>query len=249
MCRWGCAEFNSTFMCKWCGTRYCRECLKGEYTGLMKDSTTCAKCHQKKCQGQRVEAVLKEYLNNDENSGKKGAKSAGGSRAAASAKRGKSAGKKKSGKSVKSKSGKKKGGSLSEVNTRAQLSAYCMARRKNPSNIFAIVVMATLSCRQRISLRDLLAHLRLSDKTLLVPCIPRRSFTRAQISVRAGITKELTLGAEVAIAGSPSWVKASPTIQTKITGNLVALVFVRINVGVIMKVVPRIFANYRWCHF
>ncbi|KAK3792140.1 hypothetical protein RRG08_055403 [Elysia crispata] len=109
MCRWGCPENNSTFMCKWCGTRYCRECLKGEYTGLMKDSTTCAKCHQKKCQGQRVEGVLKEYLKNDENSGKRGAKSAGKSRSS-SAKRGKSAGSKTSAKSKggKTKSGKKK---------------------------------------------------------------------------------------------------------------------------------------------
>ncbi|XP_059164462.1 uncharacterized protein LOC131947300 isoform X2 [Physella acuta] len=99
-------------MCKWCGTRYCRECLKGEFTGQMREAVICAKCNQKNCQGQKVETVLKEYMKDDENGGKRGAKSAGSSRSGSPSKKGKSGGKKsgksKSGKS-KSKSGKKGG--------------------------------------------------------------------------------------------------------------------------------------------
>ncbi|CAL1540000.1 unnamed protein product [Lymnaea stagnalis] len=113
MCRWGCPAFNSTFMCKWCGTRYCKECMRGEFAGNMKESAICAKCHQKRCQGQKVEGVLKEYMKNDENGGKgkKGLKSASSSRGKSPSQKGKkSGGGKKSGKSKgKTKSGKKGG--------------------------------------------------------------------------------------------------------------------------------------------
>ena len=33
-------------MCKWCGTRYCKECLKGDFTGEMKEPTKCRVCNQ-----------------------------------------------------------------------------------------------------------------------------------------------------------------------------------------------------------
>ncbi len=37
-----------TFQCKWCGTRFCRECLKGDFNGQMKDEAplVCYKCKQ-----------------------------------------------------------------------------------------------------------------------------------------------------------------------------------------------------------
>ncbi|XP_055892473.1 uncharacterized protein LOC129927425 [Biomphalaria glabrata] len=109
MCRWGCEAFNSTFMCKWCGTRYCRECLKGEFTGAMKESTHCVKCNQKRCQGQKVETVLKEYMNKEEEKGgKRSSSSASSKRNKTSAKKGKSGSGKKSGKSKSGKKGGKK---------------------------------------------------------------------------------------------------------------------------------------------
>ena len=33
-------------MCKWCGTRYCRECLMGDFPGLMKEPAKCRICNQ-----------------------------------------------------------------------------------------------------------------------------------------------------------------------------------------------------------
>ena len=36
-----------TYMCKWCGTRYCKECLRGAFgTGLMTSPTKCRQCNQ-----------------------------------------------------------------------------------------------------------------------------------------------------------------------------------------------------------
>ncbi|KAF6025208.1 hypothetical protein EB796_016474 [Bugula neritina] len=50
MCRWGCQTTDTTYMCKWCGTRFCKECLRGEFgTGIMRDSSWCFQCNQKKC--------------------------------------------------------------------------------------------------------------------------------------------------------------------------------------------------------
>ncbi|KAF6025431.1 hypothetical protein EB796_016271 [Bugula neritina] len=58
MCRWGCQTTDTTYMCKWCGTRFCKECLRGEFgTGIMRDSSWCFQCNQKKCVGKRVEYV------------------------------------------------------------------------------------------------------------------------------------------------------------------------------------------------
>lgn len=65
-------------MCKFCGTRYCSECLHGDFYGLMKAPDHCRKCNQvkmtfhntilfniyfncllqTKCQGKRVEVVV-----------------------------------------------------------------------------------------------------------------------------------------------------------------------------------------------
>ncbi|CAF0804027.1 unnamed protein product [Rotaria sp. Silwood1] len=58
MCRWGCYNYESTYMCKFCGTRFCSECLRGDFYGLMKAPDHCRKCNQMKCQGKRVEVVV-----------------------------------------------------------------------------------------------------------------------------------------------------------------------------------------------
>ncbi|KAK6490734.1 cGMP-gated cation channel alpha-1-like [Huso huso] len=78
-------------MCKWCGTRYCKECGRGDFTGVMKSPDKCRKCFQKKCQGQRVEYVPRPPPQTKD-------KKAGSSRSKKSAKSKKSRGKKKSGK-------------------------------------------------------------------------------------------------------------------------------------------------------
>lgn len=64
MCRWGCPDYESvgqirfdararssisvlqTYMCKFCGTRYCSECLHGDFYGLMDEADHCRKCNQ-----------------------------------------------------------------------------------------------------------------------------------------------------------------------------------------------------------
>lgn len=35
-----------TYMCKFCGTRYCKECLRGDFTGLMLGASRCRICNQ-----------------------------------------------------------------------------------------------------------------------------------------------------------------------------------------------------------
>ncbi len=35
-------------MCKFCGTRYCSDCLHGDFYGLMKEPDHCRKCNQVK---------------------------------------------------------------------------------------------------------------------------------------------------------------------------------------------------------
>ncbi|XP_072019962.1 uncharacterized protein [Amphiura filiformis] len=74
MCRWGCPLTNTTFMCKYCGTRYCKDCLRGEFYGLMIENNRCRICNQKKCQGDRVEFVdvKKTVSEKDGGKGKKG---------------------------------------------------------------------------------------------------------------------------------------------------------------------------------
>ncbi|XP_011423952.2 uncharacterized protein [Magallana gigas] len=99
MCRWGCALPNTTYMCKWCGTRYCKECLKGEFTGEMKEPNKCRVCNQVRCQGIRVEYVPRPKTEEDD---KKRSKSAPPSR-------GRSTKSAKSSKSKSAKSGKKSG--------------------------------------------------------------------------------------------------------------------------------------------
>ncbi|XP_039267639.1 uncharacterized protein LOC120342739 [Styela clava] len=100
MCRWGCVYNDTTFMCKFCGTRFCNDCLKGEFTGLMREAGCCRKCNQYKCVGKRVEYVpgkgpseetKEKYAAWKEKQGK-----------------GKKKGKKKGGKKGKKKGGKKK---------------------------------------------------------------------------------------------------------------------------------------------
>lgn len=73
MCRWGCPTTNTTYMCKYCGTRYCKECLRGEFYGLMLDSSRCRICNQKKCQGDRVEYIEVKQSSDDKKNNKKGA--------------------------------------------------------------------------------------------------------------------------------------------------------------------------------
>ncbi|WAR18145.1 hypothetical protein MAR_032739 [Mya arenaria] len=104
MCRWGCTTTNTTYMCKWCGTRYCRECLRGDFLGLMPEPTHCRICNQKRCQGNRIEYVPRSKDEVDPKAQK--SKSATGMRtrsAAASAKSSRSV------KSARGKSGKKSG--------------------------------------------------------------------------------------------------------------------------------------------
>ncbi|KAL9966132.1 hypothetical protein ACROYT_G024156 [Oculina patagonica] len=54
MCRWGCRENNMIFKCKYCGTNYCKACGRGDFHGVMTDSTVCRVCFQPKCQGERI---------------------------------------------------------------------------------------------------------------------------------------------------------------------------------------------------
>ena len=103
MCRWGCSLTNTTYMCKWCGTRYCKECLKGEFYGEMKEATKCRICNQPRCQGQRVEYVPRPNKPEEEDSKNK----RGSSSRSRSAKSAKSAKSKKSGKGSAKKKKKK----------------------------------------------------------------------------------------------------------------------------------------------
>ncbi|KAL8591138.1 hypothetical protein ACOMHN_063762 [Nucella lapillus] len=113
MCRWGCESMTSTFMCKWCGTWFCRECLRGAYEGLAREALTCRVCNQKKCQGTKVDFLVRQPADDDAG-GKKGksasarGRSASPSKSAKSNKSGKSSGKKSGGKKSGKKSGKKK---------------------------------------------------------------------------------------------------------------------------------------------
>ena len=107
MCRWGCPTVDTvsstldvrspggqdarwltftdrsfrfsfqTFACKWCGTRFCLECLRGDFVGEMKSTKdlplTCRKCKQPNCQGRRVEFAAAKQTDGA-NGGKKGGK-------------------------------------------------------------------------------------------------------------------------------------------------------------------------------
>ncbi|KAL8608020.1 hypothetical protein ACOMHN_023836 [Nucella lapillus] len=75
MCRWGCDSTNTTFMCKWCGTWFCRLCLRGAYKGVMEEPLKCRVCFQKKCQGARVDYVERPAPPPEDNA--KGPKSVG----------------------------------------------------------------------------------------------------------------------------------------------------------------------------
>ena len=56
MCRWDyCLAIGTTFMCKYCGTRFCCECLRGDFIGLMPTPDKCFVCNQDNCQGEMVE--------------------------------------------------------------------------------------------------------------------------------------------------------------------------------------------------
>ncbi|XP_064595361.1 uncharacterized protein LOC135461981 [Liolophura sinensis] len=111
MCRWGCTTTHTTYMCKWCGTRYCKECLRGDFIGKMFEASRCRKCNHPKCQGQRVEYVPTVNTEDEKNGTSSRARSKSPSKSARSAKSAKSAksSKKNSGKkSGKKSSGKKK---------------------------------------------------------------------------------------------------------------------------------------------
>lgn len=56
MCRWGyCTALDSVFMCKFCGTRYCNVCLRGDYAGVQYYPDLCRVCRQSYCRGKQVE--------------------------------------------------------------------------------------------------------------------------------------------------------------------------------------------------
>ncbi|PAA94149.1 hypothetical protein BOX15_Mlig010606g2 [Macrostomum lignano] len=111
MCRWGCSLVDSTYMCKWCGTRFCKECLLGDFYGRMKEPGQCRVCNQKRCQGKRVEFVTKPRDPADEAASGRGSgrRGVGGASAKSgrSSKSAKSAGSKKK-KSSSAGGGKKK---------------------------------------------------------------------------------------------------------------------------------------------
>lgn len=59
MCRWGnCPDINTVYMCKFCGTRYCHTCLRGDFPGLMYYPDLCRICKQSYCRGRLVEADM-----------------------------------------------------------------------------------------------------------------------------------------------------------------------------------------------
>uniref|UniRef100_A0A1I8GZL1 G_PROTEIN_RECEP_F1_2 domain-containing protein n=2 Tax=Macrostomum lignano TaxID=282301 RepID=A0A1I8GZL1_9PLAT len=108
MCRWGCSLVDTTYMCKWCGTRFCKECLLGDFYGRMKEPGQCRVCNQKRCQGKRVEFVTKPRDPADEAASGRGSGRRGvGGASAKSSKSAKSAGSKKK-KSSSAGGGKKK---------------------------------------------------------------------------------------------------------------------------------------------
>ena len=56
-----------TYMCKWCGTRYCRECGHGDFIGMMKitdDDPKCRVCFQVclRCAGPQPALELGEFF-------------------------------------------------------------------------------------------------------------------------------------------------------------------------------------------
>ncbi|CAD5119467.1 DgyrCDS8073 [Dimorphilus gyrociliatus] len=95
MCRWGCLTTDTTYMCKWCGTRYCRECLRGDFYGQMKESNICRKCNQKRCQGKRVEYYPKPISEDDKKNTKKPSKNSPKTKSANVQKKNKGKGRKK----------------------------------------------------------------------------------------------------------------------------------------------------------
>ena len=56
MCRWGvCREINTVYMCRFCGTRFCSACLRGDFPGAMYYPDLCRICKQQECRGRLVE--------------------------------------------------------------------------------------------------------------------------------------------------------------------------------------------------
>ncbi|CAH8857450.1 unnamed protein product [Trichobilharzia szidati] len=84
-------------MCKWCGTRFCKVCLIGDFQGKMTSEDHCFVCNQIKCIGKRVEYVPSKMKPEVKVTKKAGSRT----------KKGKSKGAGKSGKSTK-KTGKGK---------------------------------------------------------------------------------------------------------------------------------------------
>ncbi|XP_025082498.1 uncharacterized protein LOC112557084 [Pomacea canaliculata] len=109
MCRWGCPTTNTTFMCKWCGTWFCKECLRGAYVGVATETLKCRVCNQAKCQGTKVDFLLRPPPSAEDSGNKKGGKSASSAKSR-SASPSKSAKVSKSSKSKGKKGGKKKAG-------------------------------------------------------------------------------------------------------------------------------------------
>ncbi|XP_071493776.1 uncharacterized protein [Diadema antillarum] len=99
MCRWGCPTVDTTYQCKWCGTRYCKACMRGDFTGIMLESARCRTCNQKKCQGPRVEYVEPKNLPSADKKGRgrssKSSRSSKSGKSKKSAKSGKKSGKKR----------------------------------------------------------------------------------------------------------------------------------------------------------
>ncbi|XP_046570242.1 uncharacterized protein LOC124278558 [Haliotis rubra] len=112
MCRWGCTTTSTTYQCKWCGTRFCKECLRGDFYGEMFEPGKCRRCNQKRCQGVRVEYVPRPPQEETGEKGKGRGSAADKSRSKSPSKKGgkdsKKSGSKKGGKKSGKKGGKKK---------------------------------------------------------------------------------------------------------------------------------------------
>jgi len=51
-----------SYMCKWCGTRYCKECKRGDFQGFMKESTKCRICNQVNSLNQYIIKSLSQLM-------------------------------------------------------------------------------------------------------------------------------------------------------------------------------------------
>ncbi|KAI0207785.1 hypothetical protein LSAT2_007527 [Lamellibrachia satsuma] len=71
MCYWGCEGLNTTYMCKWCGVRFCTNCGRGAYVGVSANPTRCRVCNQPRFRGKCVDCVVRRKTNRTDARAKK----------------------------------------------------------------------------------------------------------------------------------------------------------------------------------